>query len=46
MMSRSLLLPKDEHLLLFGARNTGKSTVIHATFSPANTHVIDLLLPA
>ena len=46
MISRSLLLPKDEHFLLFGARNTGKSTLIHATFSPANTHVIDLLLPA
>lgn len=40
---RLLKLPKHRHLLLFGARNTGKSTLIRQTFEPQKTFWIDLL---
>jgi uncharacterized protein len=43
LYERHLDLPLDKHLLLFGARNTGKSTLIKQMFSTAQTLWIDLL---
>ena len=43
MYQRILKLPKNHHLFLFGARNTGKSTLIEENFSTENTFFIDLL---
>ena len=43
MYSRQLILPKDHHLFLFGARNTGKSTLLENSFLEKTTLFIDLL---
>lgn len=43
MRHRLLTLPKKHSLFLFGARNTGKSTLIENRFSQQHTFVIDLL---
>src|SRR3990167_4430436 len=43
MFQRLLILPSDRHLFLFGARNTGKSTLIEQTFPAAETCFLDLL---
>ncbi len=40
---RLLTLPEDRHLFLFGARHTGKSTLIENSFSSKHTLFIDLL---
>ncbi len=41
--NRLLILPKNQHFFLFGARNTGKSTLIEKTFNHDHTVFIDLL---
>jgi len=46
MFDRLLLLPKDKSLFLFGARNTGKSTLIEAQFSKKESAWFDLLDPS
>ncbi len=43
MYPRLLTLPKKHHFFLFGARNTGKSTLIRAVFNPEKSRYIDLL---
>ncbi len=45
LVTRCLRLPLNNHLLLFGARNTGKSTLLKQTFPQKNTFWIDLLNP-
>ena len=45
MLTRLLKLPKNRHFFLFGARGTGKSTLIRASFSENETLFIDLLDP-
>lgn len=45
MYSRLLKLPKNANFFLFGARNTGKSTLLKETFVPADCLWIDLLDP-
>lgn len=41
--ARLLQLPQDHHFFLFGARNTGKSTLIESQFDSQHTLFIDLL---
>ncbi len=43
MFQRLLQLPDKRHFFLFGARNTGKSTLVKHMFSNANSRYIDLL---
>lgn len=43
MFSRILRLPKNRHFFLFGARNTGKSTLIKTLYDHQNSWYIDLL---
>ena len=43
MKKRLLKLPKKKSFFLFGARNTGKSTLIKASFSASSRLYIDLL---
>lgn len=43
MYTRLLTLPKDRSFFLFGARNTGKSTLIEEQFPTTHTIVFDLL---
>lgn len=43
MFSRLLQLPKNHHAFLFGARNTGKSTLLTNNYHPLDAHVFDLL---
>lgn len=43
MYPRVLQLPQKRHFFLFGARNTGKSTLIKARFNPKTSRYIDLL---
>lgn len=45
MIERLLKLPQEQSLLLFGARNTGKSTLIQKTYSQETSLMIDLLDP-
>lgn len=45
MISRLLILPKNQHLFLFGARGTGKSTLLEQQFPAASTLSITLLDP-
>lgn len=45
MINRLLVLPLAQSLFLFGARNTGKSTLLQHTYSPASSLTIDLLDP-
>jgi uncharacterized protein len=42
-IKRILQLPEDKHFFLFGARNTGKSTLISTEFTAQNSILIDLL---
>lgn len=44
MFRREIPLPQNRSFFLFGARGTGKSTLVHQTFSRDTTHFIDLLL--
>lgn len=46
MFDRLLILPKNQSLFLFGARNTGKSTWIAHSFGDVESLWIDLLNPA
>ncbi len=43
LITRLLELPKNHHFFLFGARNTGKSTLIEQLYPPESTLTIDLL---
>lgn len=43
MIRRSLKLPQNRHLFLFGPRQVGKSTLIKETFSTKNTVYYNLL---
>ena len=43
MIPRLLSLPKNQHFFLFGPRNTGKSTLLRATFPLKSSLWIDLL---
>jgi len=45
MIRRILELPMDYSFFLFGARGTGKSTLLAAIFEPHNTLSINLLNP-
>ena len=45
MFERSLSLPQDQHFFLFGARNTGKSTLLAHQFHSSHCLWIDLLDP-
>lgn len=45
VFKRILELPMDYSFFLFGARGTGKSTLLTAIFEPHNTLVINLLNP-
>ncbi len=45
MLSRQLTLPKNRNFFLFGARNTGKSTLIERYFPKSQNLWIDLLDP-
>jgi predicted AAA+ superfamily ATPase len=45
MFKRTLVLPKRQHCFLFGARNTGKSTLLHAQFPQENCLWFNLLDP-
>ena len=43
MFSRLLTLPTKHHAFIFGARNTGKSTLITQTYQSLGAHYFDLL---
>jgi predicted AAA+ superfamily ATPase len=43
MFHRLLNIPLHRSCLLFGARGTGKSTLLGATLAPATTHTLNLL---
>jgi predicted AAA+ superfamily ATPase len=43
VIKREIILPKAENFFLFGPRQTGKSTLLQATFSENNTYFYDLL---
>jgi predicted AAA+ superfamily ATPase len=43
MFPRSIDLPRTRSFFLFGARGTGKSTLIHQRFAPETTWFVDLL---
>lgn len=43
MFDRLLNLPTNRNLFLFGARNTGKSTLLEQVFAPSETKFFDLL---
>jgi uncharacterized protein len=45
MLTRLLKLPLNQSVLLFGARNTGKSTLIQQTYSSQISMTIDFLDP-
>lgn len=45
MIPRLLNLPKNHNILLFGARGTGKSTLLRSIFKESNTYWINLLDP-
>jgi uncharacterized protein len=45
MIHRSLSPTKSNSFFLFGARGTGKTTLLHQIFTPKNAHFIDLLDP-
>ena len=42
-LNRELILPLDKNIILFGARNTGKSTLIRHTFPKEKSFWVDLL---
>jgi predicted AAA+ superfamily ATPase len=43
--NRALTIPKNRNLFLFGARNTGKSTLLKHTFNNQNCFWVNLLNP-
>jgi len=43
LLPRLLQLPTERHILLFGARNTGKSTLIEQFYMPLGAFCFDLL---
>jgi len=43
MFKRLIQLPQTRHFFLFGARNTGKSTLLESIYSSQNSVVFDLL---
>ncbi|MEI6789573.1 MAG: AAA family ATPase [Myxococcaceae bacterium] len=43
MFDRLLNLSKSQHLFLFGARGTGKSTLLKSSLKPEETLILDLL---
>ncbi len=45
MFHRTLKLPKNQSFFLFGARQTGKSTLLRERLDPKSTYSIDLLDP-
>jgi uncharacterized protein len=45
MFQRSLKLPKNQSFFLFGARQTGKSTLLKSRLDPKSLFAIDLLDP-
>lgn len=45
ILRRSLKLPFNQHLFLFGPRQVGKSTLLKETFAKSTSLYIDLLLP-
>ena len=45
MLPRDVKLPKSNSFFLFGARGTGKSTLLRSHFRDADHHYIDLLDP-
>jgi predicted AAA+ superfamily ATPase len=45
MFQRALKLPKNQSFFLFGARQTGKSTLLREILDPKTTYTIDLLDP-
>lgn len=46
MFTRLVNLPKRKSFFLFGARGTGKSTLLKALFSKKHAYHLDLLLPS
>jgi predicted AAA+ superfamily ATPase len=44
MLQRKVNIPKEQSFFLFGARGTGKSTLLKASLPPAETLYLDLLL--
>jgi len=44
MLQRKVNIPKEQSFFLFGARGTGKSTLLKASLLPAETLYLDLLL--
>jgi predicted AAA+ superfamily ATPase len=46
VLNRLLRLPRDQHLFLFGARGTGKSTLLQQVFLAENTLLISFLDPS
>ena len=46
MFTRALKLPIKRSFFLFGARSTGKSTLLKSSFQESEAHFIDLLLPS
>lgn len=45
MIHRSISLSKSSSFFLFGARGTGKTTLLHEVFTPHTSEFIDLLEP-
>ncbi len=45
MLTRLVKVPKSQHFFLFGARATGKTTLLQQTFSRESTAFFDLLEP-
>ena len=43
MFHRILKIPETHSFFLFGARGTGKTTLLHTRLDPSNTYFIDLL---
>ena len=45
MLQRIIKVPKSNSFFLFGARGTGKSTLLHTLFNETNSIWFDLLIP-
>lgn len=46
MFDRSVNIPKSKSFFLFGARGTGKSTLLRQRFLKSQVYLLDLLLPS